>query len=197
MPLDLILPHADGDCRLLHGEHAAEAAALVFALGFFHRDTFHELQQVDDFVERGNVLLRGRGEAQLAHAMATVVYAHHVGEPSRHAVHPQHIVQKLYDIHNLLGGDALVLAFQHMGIIDSHVGRTRGGGGHHIVEVLEQVFKILGQILGHTLEARIGHGLPAACLPLGIGHVESVMLEQFVCSHAGFRIQCVYIAGDE
>ena len=55
--LDLVLTHTHRHVWLLHGEHAAEATALVHALRLFDGDALFELQQIDDLVVFRNVTL--------------------------------------------------------------------------------------------------------------------------------------------
>ena len=54
---NFVLAHSCGHGRLLDGEHAAEATALLLALGLVDGDSFNHLQQVDDLVERSYMLL--------------------------------------------------------------------------------------------------------------------------------------------
>ena len=177
MALHLVLAHLGRDSRLFHGEHAAEATALVGALRLHDLNAIHQLQQVLDLVELVHVLLAGRTQSQFAHAMTGVVEAHLVREGAQALVHLHHIVQELHHVHDLPGGDALMLPLQQARVVDLDKSRTTDGGSHDIVEILEFLFEFLGQGNGLLLESRIGHRLSAARLVQGVFDIKPQMVQ--------------------
>ena len=104
--------------RLLYGEHAAETAALIGALGLQHLDALHQIQQVFYLVELADVLFAGRAQPQLSDTMTRVVQTDLMREGAQRMVHLHDIVQEFDDIHRLLGSHTFVLAFQQARIVD-------------------------------------------------------------------------------
>ena len=85
-------------------------------------------------------------------------------------------MQELYHIHDLVGGDTLVLALQQTGIVDLHKCCTTHGWSHYIVKVLKLVFKLLSQGYCHLLKSRVSHRLTAAGLIQRIFHIQTKTL---------------------
>ena len=195
--LQLVATHLRRHGGLLDGEHAAEAAALVGTLGLDDLDAIDEAEQVLHLIELRNVLLGGRAEPQLAHAVAGVVEAHLMGEAAQRLADLHHVVKKLHHVDGLPGRQTLVVVAQQALVVQAHESRTAHRRRHDVVERLEALLELAGQGHGVLLETRVGHGLSAARLALRIADVEPQMAQQLIRGHTHFGIDGIYVTGNK
>ena len=94
VPLYLVQSHLRTDGRFLYGEHATEAATFVRSLGLQDLNTFHQIQQVLDLVELGDIFLARATQPQFTDTVTGVVQAYLVGEGSKGMVYFHDIVQE-------------------------------------------------------------------------------------------------------
>ena len=196
VPAHLVQPHLRRYGGLFYREHPAETAALVGALRLDHLDALYQRQQVLDLVESGHIMLAGGGEPQFAHAMAGVVKAHLVGEAAERHSGLHYVMEEFHDVHGF-GGRGAFVPFEQPPVVEPDECSAAHRGGHYVVKVFEVLFELAGQRNRLPLESGIGHGLPAACLPLGVGDVQSQMPQKLPRGDADFRENGIYVAGNE
>ena len=94
---DFVASHLAGYGMFFNGKHAAEAAAFVGAFGFDNLYVTDEGKEIAQFVMVRHIALGGGGEMEQAHAMATVLDAHLVGETDVERGGADDVVDELAD----------------------------------------------------------------------------------------------------
>ena len=189
---DLVAPHADRDLLLLHGEHAAETAALVHARRLEKLDPFDQRQQVAQLGTIGNVQLAGRTQPHQPHAVTRVMDTHLVVERGVEPFGTHHVVHELADFVDARRQTRPAVGVRHQaGIPFAHETHAAGRRPHHIVVPREELLHAFGQRLRVAFVTRIGHRLPAAGLFERIVDVEPQRPQQPVGGLAHLRIEGV------
>ena len=100
MALSLLVTHLLANSGFLNREHSAKTTALVGTLWLNNLESLNEREEVFNLIELRLVMLRWRRKAEFAHSVTRVMKTHLCLELPKGLVHLQHIMQKLYDIHN-------------------------------------------------------------------------------------------------
>lgn len=194
----LCAPHGYRDGILLDGEHAAESAALVAALGLRDLNALDHGEQVAEFRVVGDMEFARRREPHHAHAVAGVVQADAVREAGVEPCGFHHVVEKFADLPDAgveTGMLAVVVEQARVAFADED--HAAGRGPHDVVIPFEQCIHAFGERLGVALESRIGHRLSAAGLVERVVHVAAHAAEQFAGSASHFGVDGVDVTGDE